>query len=425
MQSYANSTVKTKQYPGRVSCKKVLSKLGADSSRSVGLKDCFRGIASSVSKFTPRVRGKNYLCKKYFSYAKYYSRGGKIVSKRCYRICPQRTGGPGLLQYLFHVSQKRWGNKINFKFKTPQCFSTKGTFQNGDSTVNNSGNATRGLGCVDRSKRFLFTHSSSCSTQTVSKVLYSQSSSPVSGNAVWLSNSPKNFHKGNGCSGGTSEMSADSYFHVPRRLVNSESVKRSTANAAIQNNQPSCRLGTPDQCRKITVHSFLDNNLSGGSVQLARGSSISIGEQIFSNSTSNSRNCSQNQGSCSSVSQNVGSNGLMYIHNTFTYALYSIIPPVFLTPTLPWPPLFGTSFTSSIDPSSMVARETLFVQGSTPSVHPSYSGTLDRRIPDGLGAHLEHHQAAGLWTEQFKQSHKSIRNAGSLECSEDFSRQLL
>ena len=70
-------------------------------------------------------------------------------------------------------------------------------------------------------------------------------------------------------------------------------VKRFTANAAIQTNQPSCRLGTPDQCRKITVHSFPDNNLSGGSIQLARRSSISIGEQIYSNSTNNSRNCSQ------------------------------------------------------------------------------------------------------------------------------------
>ena len=427
MQSFANCTVKTKQCPGRVSCKRVLSKLGADSSRSMGLKDCFRGITSSVSKFTPRVRGKNYLCKKYFSYVKYYRRGGKIVSKRCYRICPQRTGGPGLLQYIFHGSQKRWGNKTNFKFKTPQCFSTKGTFQNGDSTVNNSGNATRGLGCVDRSERCLFTHSSSCSTQKVSKVLYSQSSLPVSGNAVWFSNSPKNFHKGDGCSGGTSEMSADPYFHVPRRLVNSESVKRSTANAAIQNNQPSCRLGTPDQCRKITVHSFPDNNLSGGSVQLARGSSISIGEQIDSNSTSNSRNCSQTQGSCSSVSQSVGSNGLMYRHSTigtFTYAPYSIIPPVFLAPTLPWPPLFGTSFTSSIDPSSMVARATQFVQGSTPSVHPSYSGTLDRRIPDGLGGSSRTPSSGRSMDRAIQtESHKSIRNADRLECSEDFSRQ--
>ena len=110
----------------------------------------------------PLESGVKITCNFFFSYVKYYGRGGKIASKRCYRICPQRTGGPGLLQYLFHGSQKRWGNKTNFKFKTPQCFSTKGTFQNGDSMVNNSGNATRGLGCVDRSERRLSTHSSSC-----------------------------------------------------------------------------------------------------------------------------------------------------------------------------------------------------------------------------------------------------------------------
>lgn len=429
MPGYANCTVKSKQCPGRVQCKKVLSKLGADSSRSMGFKNHFRRVTSSVSCFTPGVRGKGNLCKKYISYVRYFRRGGKIISKRCYRICPQRTRGPGVLQYLFHSSKKRWRNKANLKFKTSQCIPREGTFQNGDFTVNHSGNAAGGLGCVNRSEGCLSTHSSSCSTQKISKVLYSRSSLPVQGNAVWSCSRAKNFHKGNGCSGGLSEMSTNSYFHVPRRLVNSKPVQISVENTVVKDNQFAYRSRTPDKCRKISVHSFPNNNLSGSSLQSEGGSSLPIRKQIFSNSGSNSRNDLQTQSSSCAVSETTGSNGFLHRHSaisTITYAPYPVIPPMFLAPTFPWFTMFNTNFPRSFDSPSMVAGSSQFVQRGSSPVLSSHTGTVDGRFPLGVGgssgtASDIRSVDRAIQTE----AHQFSGDASSVECSEEFSRQSL
>ena len=45
----------------------------------------------------------------------------------------------------------------------------------------------------------------------------------VQSNAVWVCSSPKGFYQGNGGNRSLSEVTSDSHFHVPRRLVNQDS----------------------------------------------------------------------------------------------------------------------------------------------------------------------------------------------------------
>lgn len=425
-------TVKTIKCPGRVSCSKILSKLGAVSSRSLDSKDCFRGSLSSICHKTSEVRSKRNHCK-YYSYVKFIRRGKQTFRKRCYRKCTEGARRSRVLQYLLHSTEERRGSTSNIELETSKCLFKKRSFQNGNSAICDSSSPSRGLGSHNRSQGCVPTHTHISSSQKISKVLCPEKTLPVLFNALRLSNRSENIHKSNGSCGGTSSSSEHSHFHVSGRLVNEKSDEIGSSRPVDKDITPSCGLGSFNQSSKIQFNSNSDHFLFGSSIQSTEGTSVPFRGTISSNSGNCNLSDLQEKGACSYVPSSARVDGFMHRHSsisTSVHETYPVISPMFLATSQTESSMFSASPSSFVRPSQMVAGQKESFQRNAPSSNVSDSCFMDGRKSDRLGGSLGSNEIScirkvdrGIQTETYK----FPRNAGSLECfdtiSSNFSRQ--
>ena len=124
----------------------------------------------------------------------YIRRGAHFIRKKCCRSSAQRPRRPGILQYVFCCTEE--GRKLPANFESSKLKYTfaGSTFQNGNFEINNGGFEDRRMGFHTGLTRCIPSYSSVSISSSISPVLCTGSSLPVSCNALRPGDSASDFH---------------------------------------------------------------------------------------------------------------------------------------------------------------------------------------------------------------------------------------
>lgn len=256
-----------------------------------------RGLQTGILRDSKEHRNKIHLCickrSRYFRY-----RSKRVSTKRSCRICTSERNRKRFLQHIFSCPQENRGHETSNKFKTPQQVSPKTAFQNGFPFYGSQSGETRRLGNQSGLKGRIFTCPNLQNTQEISEVLSKKrESSSVQGSTFRSNLSPKSFYKNCGSSSCPFKVKGHKTGCLSRRLVPSESGKKSINIRSRISTQSPCRTRIHNKLKKVHFGSITTDNILRGNVSLEsgdrfanRGKNVKINSFIPGNDPSKSSN---------------------------------------------------------------------------------------------------------------------------------------
>ena len=318
----------------------------------------------------------------------YIRRGAHFIRKKCCRSSAQRPGRPGILQYVFCCTEE--GRKLPANFESSKLKYTfaGSTFQNGNFEINNGGFEDRRMGFHTGLTRCIPSYSSVSISSSISPVLCTGSSLPVSCNALRPGDSASDFHEGYVSYRQFPAHSSDLHTHVSRRLVSEKSRQENSTKESRVHFVAAGQVGTSSELEKVQFGSVSNDTISGSNFQFSTGTHLSDRRQTSQFASSDCTDGKSVSGIGSVVSSVTGTYDSLHrfgSSSTFAHATNPVLSTAFLETSQRF---FGQSSShSSIlsRPFAVVENTTTHFCGST-TTRETFCYPLDRCICSRLGS---------------------------------------
>ena len=354
----------------------------------------------------------------------YIRRGRRLIKKVGNRSSSEGPGRSRFLQHFLHCSKKGRRSSSNFKSKAVKCLSEKSTFQNGNSSLNNSSVGTGRLGSVIGLKGCISTYSNVPPNRQFLRLCIQGKHDQFKAMPFGLATVPRVFTKLMAAVGGfLRNKQIHIFMYLDDWLIKNNN-KALVMSHLQQTLAVLIDVGLVVNVKKIATSTVPEDYLLRGRFSPLEGCCSTNSGEIpqFMREYSRFSAGSIYSGSC--VPSSSWTHGGLHRFGPYgqtTYAAYPVVPVVAVAPPCGQYSSNDTDKGTSDSSSLVVDSTSEHIQRNVNSVIHSTANCLDRRLNDGVGSTYE--QQNGVWRVVRNHATPSYQHAGddgSEECFASF-----